>query len=64
MKIFIISAGISENSVLNPYLIGHFKRRDDGLDGGDLSLVEEDEGVLVLDLEERMFTSSSLNMVR
>ena len=34
------------------YLIGHFKRGDDGLDGGDLALVEEDEGVLVLHLDE------------
>ena len=49
---FIISVGISGNSVVKPHLIGHFKRGDDGLDGGDLSLVEEDEGVLVLDLED------------
>ena len=33
------------------HLVGHFERGDDGLDGGDLALVEEDEGVLVLDLD-------------
>ena len=34
------------------YLIGHFESGDYGLDGGDLAFVEEDEGVLVLHLEE------------
>ena len=36
------------------YLIGHFEGGDDGLDGGDLALVEEDKGVLVLHLDRIM----------